>query len=245
MGKAPVRKAPTRLSTDKVLNRPPPSLLPGSPDLLSEGLTIRPMQPRSARIGGKDLGLDDGEDDESHAGTLQSLGQESRPKLSRKSSPGQVPQKFKKMPSDLSVPLFEEGDLVYDTDHDRPANEPLMVIPEIDYSSRRTSSRRSITIDGKEFFVLQGKFEGDGFEELMVKVERGNLYIKTEADPNVLIPFDLQSDCKVYVHYDDDCMFSLNHAGTTVIFKVTHLPPPPPFPKLFLLSPVRPPTLRW
>ena len=180
--------------------------------LLTQGLDIK-VSPqmrgssRSARIGSADLGIgnlrrpeDEGKD-ESDSSTLRSDALESRPKLNRKGKKGK-PSKFK-------------GSKGYETDETDDTLSPVKV-SSVDYTSKRKSS---IIIDGEEYLVLQGKFEGDGYEDLRVKVDRNIMYIKMAADPNAVIPFDLLSDTKVTTVDEDPCMFKLKQFGSIITFR--------------------------
>lgn len=229
------RKAPMRPSTSS--NRPLRSSLNSSTaDILSEGLAIKqPNQlQRTARIGGHDLGLNEfklsreKEDLDSPSAeedsTLKSTAIETRPKLVRKGKGGKPPTKFKNMMSEITMEGLDDDSLTasdsksYSTDD--PLNDkPFMSIPPVDYTSRRSSTRRSVLVNGEEFSLLQGKFEGDNFEELMVRIINNTLCIKTEADPNVLIPFDLLTDAKIHLDPTDNCVFTLTQAGSIITFK--------------------------
>lgn len=230
-----------RPSTTSV-NRPLRSSLNSSTaDILSEGLVIK-QQPnhlqRTARIGGQDLGLGefklsrDGMDKSlsdadsekvAEESTLKSTAIETRPKLVRKGKSAKAPTKFKQMISEITLDGFDDTDTLTASDtkstgisqEDNPIEDrPFMKIAPVDYTSRRTSTRRSVTVDGQEFSLLQGKFEGDNFEELMVRIVHNTLCIKTEADPNVLIPFDLLNDAKITLDPNDECIFTLTQAGS-------------------------------
>jgi hypothetical protein len=164
--------------------------------------------------------------------TLKSTAIETRPKLVRKGKGkgGKPPTKFKNMISEITMEGFDDNtDSLTATSvasdskstsisansnsnsEDHPANDrPFMTLPPVDYTStRRSSTRRSVLVNGEEFSLLQGKFEGDNFEELMVRIIHNTLCIKTEADPNVLIPFDLLNDAKIVLDPKDDCVFTL------------------------------------
>jgi hypothetical protein len=255
------RKAPMRPSTSshRPLRS---SLNSSAPDILSEGLAIKQPNPlqRTARIGGHDLGLNEfkgsrpEQDKDSHdssqsvdsqsvneESTLRSTAIETRPKLVRKGKGGKAPTKYKNMMSEITMEGFDSDNMTaasdsksHSTTEDHPVNDrPFMTIPPVDYtSSRRSSTRRSVLMDGEEFSVLQGKFEGDNFEELMVRIVHNTLCIKTEADPNVLIPFDLLNDAKIVLDPNDNCLFTLTQAGSVITFKV--YPPLPSF--LFSLA---------
>lgn len=218
------------------------SINSSAPDILSEGLAIKQPNPlqRSARIGGHDLGLNEFKgsrpDQDSRSidsqsvndeSTLKSTAIETRPKLVRKGKGGKPPTKFKNMISEITMKEFDDSDTMTASDSkslsttDDPLNDrPFMTIPPVDYTSRRSSTRRSVLMNGEEFSVLQGRFEGDNFEELMVRIVHNTLCIKTEADPNVLIPFDLLNDAKIILDPNDDCLFTLTQAGSVITFKV-------------------------
>jgi hypothetical protein len=245
------RKAPMRPSTSSTHRPPRSSLSASTADILSAGLVLKPPNQlqRTARIGGHDLGLnefklsrggasasgmesDDGSTslvggDES---TLKSTAIETRPKLVRKGKGGgKPPTKFKNMISEITMEGFDSDALTasdsksMSTTTDDPVNDrPFMTIPPVDYTStRRASTRRSVLVNGEEFSLLQGKFEGDNFEELMVRITHNTLCIKTEADPNVLIPFDLLNDARITLDPHDPCQFTLTQAGSLITFKVT------------------------
>lgn len=234
-----------RPSTTSAMNRPLRSSLNASTaDILSEGLAIKqPNQlQRTARIGGQDLGLNEfklsrdipsdvDSDKAAEESTLKSTAIETRPKLVRKGKSSKPPAKFKQMISEITLDGFDDIDTLTASDskslstshEDDPVNDrPFMTITPVDYTSRRSSTRRSVTVDGQEFSLLQGKFEGDNFEELMVRITHNTLCIKTEADPNVLIPFDLLNDAKITLDPNNNCIFTLVQAGSMITFKVIY-----------------------
>jgi hypothetical protein len=243
-----------RPSTTSTSNRPLRSSLNASTaDILSEGLVLKPPNQlqRTARIGGQDLGLNefklsrgggggrgggDSDDGSLTSGldesTLKSTAIETRPKLVRKGKGGKAPTKFKNMISEITMEGFDSDALTASDSKsmsttDDPLNDrPFMTIQPVDYTStRRTSTRRSVLLNGEEFSVLQGKFEGDNFEELMVRITHNTLCIKTEADPNVLIPFDLLNDAHITLDPHDNCQFTLTQAGSLITFKVSFILP--------------------
>ena len=171
---------------------------------------------RTARIGQSELGIGnlqraptgegsvEGKDD-SDASTLRSDALESRPTVPRKSK--SKPSKFKNSKGFDSEETSAE-------DLERPG---LVAVAEVDYTSKRKSS---VIIDGEEYHVLQGKFEGDGYEDLRIKVDRNIMYIKMAADPNAVIPFDLLSDTKVTRDETNPCKFRLKQFGSVITFQV-------------------------
>mmetsp|Transcript_16858 Transcript_16858/g.25360 ORF Transcript_16858/g.25360 Transcript_16858/m.25360 type:complete len:1542 (-) Transcript_16858:189-4814(-) len=213
----PPRKTSARNSTN---NRPSRTGLDSNTDILSEGLNLKPkdMASRSARLGQSDLGIghlrrpsnegsrEEKSDEQSTSqSTLDSHAQEGRPLLQRKNK-GKTPKKFK--------------NVLLDGESDEENESTALKLEPIDYTTeRRAPGRQSIIIDGQEFMVLQGKFEDDDFEELMVKIDKNIMYIKTAADPLALIPFDLLSDAKVRSSKSDDRKFTLTQMGSTITFQ--------------------------
>lgn len=190
--------------------------------LLSQGLDLKGSpqmrgksdSKRSAKIGMLELGIgklrrpDDGsveEKDQSDSSTLRSDALESRPKVNRKGKG--KPSKFKNSKG------YDADDNTISTDE----QESVMKLDNVDYTSKR---KNSIIIEGEEFFVLQGKFEGDNFEDLRVKVDRNIMSVKMAVDPNAIIPFDLLSDTKVMRDVHDQHKFRLKQFGSIITFKV-------------------------
>lgn len=75
-----------------------------------------------------------------------------------------------------------------------------------------------------------GKFEGDPFERLWIKVSAGpadaagehlhlDLLVRIETGEEVV--FDLLAKAFVCEHPNDPTMFTLDHCGTIVVFKVS------------------------
>jgi len=81
------------------------------------------------------------------------------------------------------------------------------------------SKRGSVIIDGAEYILVQGKFEGDDFEQLMVKVESNMFFVKTPVDENVIIPFDLGIDTKAKRDENAENIFYLNQKGQLITFE--------------------------
>ena len=84
------------------------------------------------------------------------------------------------------------------------------------------SNRDSVVINGQEYTFIQGKFEGDDYEQLMVKVENNIFFVKTPVDENVIIPFDLVIDTKARRDVDQDNVFYLNQQGQLITFEANN-----------------------
>jgi hypothetical protein len=141
---------------------------------------------------------------ESEEPTLRSNGVENRPKLNRKARSGQVPSKLKK-----------SGTSDWESDDVTISSVGTFSSVPVDIKSDKDKH----TSD--EFLSLLGHFEGDPFEELLVKVEGGTLYIKTVHDPDTVIAFDLRENAQVIKNVSEPNMFTLNHDGNVITFKVT------------------------
>lgn len=93
---------------------------------------------------------------------------------------------------------------------------------QTEIENSKAAKRGSVIVNGKEYYLIQGKFEGDDFEELMVKVETNIFFVKTPMDENVIIPFDLLIDTKAKRDENDDTIFYLNQLGQLITFQANN-----------------------
>jgi len=129
-------------------------------------------------------------------------------------SDGLDPKLVKMGESLASIDDTNEGE-GSDEEEESIASQALHAPRIVDYSNKRGS----IIVNGQEYILLQGKFEGDEFEQLMVKVESNMLFVKTPVDENVIIPFDLGIDTQAKRDEHDDTVFYLNQQGQLITFQ--------------------------
>ena len=123
--------------------------------------------------------------------------------------------KIVKMSESLASIEDDEDDEEEDDEEETVESHSEQITPRtVDYTKRG-----SVIINGTEYILIQGKFEGDEYEQLMVKVESNMFFVKTPVDENVIIPFDLGIDTKAKRDESDSSMFYLNQKGQLITFQ--------------------------